>query len=154
MDDGGMLSGETPSLIEDALAVLRAVFNSIPTFWGTTELASVFQLYYDTLALGSDSEIGSFARRVASKAPTAVLFSTYFETWPSISCAQAGVSSTWVYSSPASLRIISRRNTWLVILNCSGEAFVPRLGRLCSSTFVLRPKHSSRDLTYGINAEI
>lgn len=93
-----MFSGGMPSLVEDALAVLCAVFNSIPTFWVTTELASVFQLYFDTLALGSAGEIGSFARRVASKAPTAVLFSTYFETWPSISCAQAGVSRTWVYS--------------------------------------------------------
>jgi U3 small nucleolar RNA-associated protein 10 len=96
MNNTGMLSGETLSLVEDALAVLRAVFNSIPTFWGTSELASVFRLYFDTLALGSTSEIGSFAKRVASKAPTTVLLLTYFETWPSISCAQAGVSRTWV----------------------------------------------------------
>jgi hypothetical protein len=100
MNDTEMLSGETPSLVEDALAVLRAVFNCIPTFWGTSELASVFRLYFDTLALGSTGEIGSFARRVASKAPTAVLLSTYFETWPSISCAQAGVSRTWVIQVP------------------------------------------------------
>jgi len=82
--------GDIPSLTEDALVVLRAVFDSIPTFWGTSELASVFRLYFDTLALGSTSEIGSFARRVASKAPTAVLLSTYFEIWPSISGAQTG----------------------------------------------------------------
>ena len=79
-------------LVEDALAILRAVFSSIPTFWGPSELASVFRLYFDTLALGSTGEIGTFARRVASKAPTAVLFSTYFEIWSLISCAQAGVS--------------------------------------------------------------
>ena len=90
MNNIGMFSGGI--LVEDALAILRAVFNSIPTFWGPSELASVFRLYFDTLALGSTGEIGSFARRVASKAPTAVLFSTYFEIWPSISCAQAGVS--------------------------------------------------------------
>ena len=85
------LSGEKLSLVEDALAVLLAVFNSIPTFWGTSELASVFQLYFDGLALGSNDEIGSFARRLASKVPTNVLLSTYFEIWPLISC-QAGVS--------------------------------------------------------------
>jgi hypothetical protein len=85
-------SGEIPSLIEDALSILRAVFQTIPTFWGTSELASVFRLYFDTLALGSTNEISSFARHVASKAPTAVLLSTYFETWPSVSGAQTGVS--------------------------------------------------------------
>ena len=110
MNNTGMRPGGM--LIEDALAILRAVFNSIPTFWRPSELASVFRLFFDTLALGSTGEIGSFARRVASKAPTAVLFSTYFETWPSISCAQAGVSRVWVYSSfLRSLRIISRRST-------------------------------------------
>lgn len=81
--------GEKLSLVEDALAVLRAVFDPIPTFWGTSELASVFRLYFDGLALGSNDEIGSFAKRVASKAPTNVLLSTYFEIWPLISC-QAG----------------------------------------------------------------
>jgi hypothetical protein len=86
-----LLSGDKLSLIEDALAVLRAVFDSIPTFWGTSELASVFQLYFDDLALAANDVIGSFARRVASKAPTNVLLSTYFEIWPLISC-QAGVS--------------------------------------------------------------
>jgi U3 small nucleolar RNA-associated protein 10 len=101
MFSGGML-------VEDALAILREVFNSIPTFWGPVELASVFQLYFDALALGSTGEIGSFARRVASKAPTAVLFSTYFETWPSISCAQVEVSRFCVYSSFfGSLRILA-----------------------------------------------
>lgn len=73
------------------MAVLRAVFDSIPMFWGTSELASVFQLYFDGLAMGSNDEIGSFARRVASKAPINVLLSTYFEIWPLISC-QSGVS--------------------------------------------------------------
>jgi hypothetical protein len=86
-----LLSGGKLSLVEDALAVLRAVFDSIPTFWGSSELASVFRLYCDGLALGSKDEIGSFARRVASKAPTNILLSTYFEIWPLISC-QAGVS--------------------------------------------------------------
>jgi|SRR5712671_2455005 len=94
-----LLSGEIPSPTEDALAVLQAVFDSIPTFWGTSELASVFRLYFDTLVLGTTSEIGSFARRVASKAPTAVLLSTYFEIWPSISGAQAGVSCLWMCSA-------------------------------------------------------
>ena len=88
-----LLSGEKLSLVEDALAVLRAVFDSIPTFWGTSELASVFRLYFDGLALGSNDAIGSFAKRVASKAPTNVLLSTYFEIWPLISC-QTGVSRT------------------------------------------------------------
>jgi len=155
MNNTEMFSGETPPPVEDALAILRAVFNSIPTFWGTSELSSVFRLYYDALALGSTGEIGIFAKRVASKAPTTVLFSTYFETWPSISCAGTRVSRIWVYSSFLGLlRIIMRRNTWLVILRCSGEAFVPRLGLLCSSTFALRSKYFLRDLTYGINVEI
>lgn len=88
-----LLSGGKLSLVEDALAVLRAVFDSIPTFWGTSELASVFRLYCDGLALKPNDEVGSFARRVASKAPTNVLLSTYFEIWPLISC-QAGVSPT------------------------------------------------------------
>jgi hypothetical protein len=81
------------------LDVLCAVFNSIPTFWGTSELGSVFRLYLDALALGPAGEIGSFARRVASKAPTAVLLSTYFETWGSISGADAEVSRAWKLSS-------------------------------------------------------
>ena len=88
-----LLSGQELSLVEDALAVLRAVFDSIPTFWGTSELASVFRLYFDGLALGSKDDIGSFAKRVASKAPINVLLSTYFEIWPLLSC-QAGVSRT------------------------------------------------------------
>jgi len=61
-------------------------FNGLGAF-GTGER---FRLYFDTLALGSTGKIVSFARRVASEAPSAVLFSTYFETWPSISYAQAG----------------------------------------------------------------
>ena len=85
-------SGVVPFLVEDSLAVLRAVFDAIPTFWGTSELGSVFRLYFDTLALRSADEIGTFARRVASKAPTPVLFSTYFEVWPSVSSAPAWVS--------------------------------------------------------------
>ncbi|SRR6266853_5856991 len=84
MIDHNVLSGEVPSFVEDALAVLRAVFDTIPTFWGTSELASTFRLYFDALALGSADEIGTFARRVASKAPTATLLLTYFETWPSV----------------------------------------------------------------------
>ncbi|KAI9454082.1 hypothetical protein F5148DRAFT_1378333 [Russula earlei] len=82
--------GENPSPAENALTVLRAVFDSIPTFWGTSELASVFRLYFDTIASGPTSEIASFARRVASKAPTSVLLSTYFEIWPSIQGVQPG----------------------------------------------------------------
>jgi U3 small nucleolar RNA-associated protein 10 len=87
-----LLSGEVPSFVEDALAVLRAVFDTIPTFWGTSEVASIFRLYFDALALGSADEIGTFARRVAFKAPTATLLLTYFETWPSVSSARASVS--------------------------------------------------------------
>ncbi|KAI9451428.1 hypothetical protein BJY52DRAFT_1297951 [Lactarius psammicola] len=81
--------GETPSLVKDALDVIRAVFDTIPTFWGTSELGSVFRLYLDALALGSADDIGSCARRIASRAPTAALFSTYFEIWASISGAEA-----------------------------------------------------------------
>jgi U3 small nucleolar RNA-associated protein 10 len=95
-------SGEVPSLVEDGLAVLRAVFDTIPTFWGTSEIASVFQLHFDSLALGSTDEIGSLARRVASKAPSAVLLSTYFETWPSVLSAQAGVSCGRITSASCS----------------------------------------------------
>ena len=51
--------------------LLRAGFNSIPTFWGPSELVCVFWLYFDTLAPGSTGEIGSFVRHVASKVPTA-----------------------------------------------------------------------------------
>jgi U3 small nucleolar RNA-associated protein 10 len=91
-----VLSGEI-SLVEDGLAVLSAVFGSIPAFWGTSELASVFRLYFDILAQGSAGEIGSFAKRVASKAPTATLLSTYLEIWPSISGAQAGVRRHWIF---------------------------------------------------------
>ncbi|KAI0295094.1 armadillo-type protein [Multifurca ochricompacta] len=81
--------GESPGVVRDALDILRSVFSSIPTFWGTSELATVFRLYFDALALGSIGEIGPFVRRVSSKAPTAVLLSTYFETWTSISGANA-----------------------------------------------------------------
>lgn len=98
MNNANVPSGENSSLVEDALAVLRAVFDSIPTFWGTSELASVFRLYFDSLALGFTDGIGSFARRLASKAPASVLFSTYFETWPLISGTQTGVSRTRVWS--------------------------------------------------------
>ncbi|KAI9435473.1 hypothetical protein H4582DRAFT_1969649 [Lactarius indigo] len=80
--------GVTPSLVGDALDVIRAVFDTIPTFWGTSELGSVFRLYLDALALGPADDIGSCARRVASRAPTAPLLSTYFEIWPSISGAK------------------------------------------------------------------
>ena len=69
--------------------MIRAVFDAIPTFWGTSELGSVFRLYLDALALGPAEEIGSCARRVASRAPTAALLSTYFEIWPSVSGAKA-----------------------------------------------------------------
>lgn len=81
--------GETSSLVEDALDVIRAVFDAIPTFWGSAELGSVFRLYLDALALGHADEIGPCVRRVASRAPTAALLSTYFEIWPSISDANA-----------------------------------------------------------------
>jgi len=111
MNNIKMLSGVTQPLVGNALAVLHAVFDSIPTFWGTSELASVFRLYLDSLALGSIDEIGSLARRVASKAPTNVLLSTYFEIWSLISC-QARVSYTLSYLvSPVSLNIISCRST-------------------------------------------
>lgn len=89
------LKGET-SLVEDALGVIRTVFDSIPTFWGPAELGSVFRLYLDALALGHADEIGPCVRRVASRAPTAALLSTYFEIWPSISDANAEAS---LYSS-------------------------------------------------------
>lgn len=84
--------GETSSLVEDALDVIRAVFDAIPTFWGSAELGSVFRLYLDALALGHADEIGPCVRRVASRAPTAALLSTYFEIWPSISDANAEAS--------------------------------------------------------------
>jgi hypothetical protein len=155
MTNANGLSGEVPSLVEDGLAVLRAVFDTIPTFWGTSEIASVFRLHFDSLALGSSDEIGSLARRVASKAPTAVLLSTYFETWPSVSSAQAGVSSGGFPQPPVHmLRVPLRRNTWLVTSSCSGGAFAPRLGHLCLSIFDLCPKCSLRDSTYGINVKM
>jgi hypothetical protein len=88
--------GETSSLVEDALDVIRAVFDAIPTFWGSAELGCVFRLYLDALALGHADEIGPCVRRVASRAPTAALLSTYFEIWPSISDATAEAS---LYSS-------------------------------------------------------
>ncbi|KAH9044915.1 hypothetical protein EDB83DRAFT_2406035 [Lactarius deliciosus] len=81
--------GVKPSLVGDALDVIRAVFDTIPTFWGTSELGSVFRLYLDALALGPADDIGSCARRVASRAPTAALLSTYFEIWPSIAGAES-----------------------------------------------------------------
>ncbi|KAH9033947.1 hypothetical protein EDB84DRAFT_1578278 [Lactarius hengduanensis] len=80
--------GVNPSLVGDALDVIRAVFDTIPTFWGTSELGSVFRLYLDALALGPADDIGSCARRVASRAPTAALLSTYFEIWPSVAGAE------------------------------------------------------------------
>ncbi|KAH8987299.1 hypothetical protein EDB92DRAFT_1876367 [Lactarius akahatsu] len=80
--------GANPSLVGDALDVIRAVFDAIPTFWGTSELGSVFRLYLDALALGPSDDIGSCARRVASRAPTAALLSTYVEIWPSIAGAE------------------------------------------------------------------
>jgi hypothetical protein len=86
------------------LDVLRAIFDSVPTFLGPVELGSVFRLYLDALALGSAGEIGTFARRVASKAPTPVLLSTYFEIWPSISSLETEVSRAW--NGPASLLLI------------------------------------------------
>ena len=86
------LSGEGLSLVGDALDVLRAIFDSVPSFLGPVELGSVFRLYLDALALGPAGEIGTFARRVASKAPTPVLLSTYFEIWPSISSFETEVS--------------------------------------------------------------
>lgn len=148
-------SGEVPSLVEDALSILRAVFETIPTFWGSSEIASVFRLYFDTLALGSTNEISSFARHVASKAPTAVLLSTYFETWPSVSSAQTGVSCGWIFLlSLGLLKVTPRRSMLLVTSSCSGGAFAPRLGRLCLSTFDPRSGFSSRGSTYGINAEM
>ncbi|KAF8259327.1 armadillo-type protein [Lactarius quietus] len=85
----GILRDSLPAkqgdLVEDALDVIRAVFDAIPTFWGSAELGSVFRLYLDALALGHVDEIGPCVRRVASRAPTAALLSTYFEIWPSIS---------------------------------------------------------------------
>jgi U3 small nucleolar RNA-associated protein 10 len=87
-----VLGESSSSLVGDALDVLRAIFDSIPTFWGPSELGGVFRLYLDALALGPAGEISSFVRRVASKAPTSVLLSTYFEIWPSMSSAEAEVS--------------------------------------------------------------
>ncbi|KAH9054895.1 hypothetical protein EDB87DRAFT_1644309 [Lactarius vividus] len=80
--------GMNQTLAGDVLDVIRAVFDTIPTFWGTSELGSVFRLYLDALALGPADDIGSCARRIASRAPTAALFSTYFEIWPSIAAAE------------------------------------------------------------------
>ncbi len=79
-------------LVKDSLDVIRSVFDIIPTFWGTSELGSVFRLHLDALVLGPTDEIGSCVRRIASKAPTTALLSTYFEIWPSISGAEAQVS--------------------------------------------------------------
>ena len=91
MTDVYLAQGET-SLVEDALGVIRTVFDTIPTFWGHAELGSVFRLYLDALALGHADEIGPCVRRIASRAPTAALLSTYFEIWPSISDANAEAS--------------------------------------------------------------
>jgi U3 small nucleolar RNA-associated protein 10 len=93
--EANIVLGQSPSLVGDALDVLRAIFDSIPTFWGSSELGSVFRLYLDALAMGPARDISSFVRRVASKAPTSVLLSTYFETWPSISSAEAEVCRAW-----------------------------------------------------------
>ena len=72
--------------------MIRAVFDAVPAFWGTSELGNVFRLYLDALALGPADEIGSCVRRVASRAPSAALLSTYFEIWPSISGAKTEAS--------------------------------------------------------------
>lgn len=100
--------GETSSLVGDALDVIRAVFDAIPIFWGISELGSVFRLYLDASALGPADEIGSCARRIASKAPTSALLSTYFEIWPSISGAGAEHIIGYFQLLRRSLRAASR----------------------------------------------
>ncbi|KAI0270487.1 hypothetical protein BC834DRAFT_967272 [Gloeopeniophorella convolvens] len=92
-DSFNVIQDDGASITRDALDVLRAVFDTIPAFWGASELGSVFGLYFDALASGAGGEIGSFVKRVAAKAPTGVLLSTYFETWPSMPEAPAEASS-------------------------------------------------------------
>ncbi|KAI0063355.1 ARM repeat-containing protein [Artomyces pyxidatus] len=78
-------------LLSDALSVLRGLFNSIPSFWASSELASVFRLYLDSRSQSGAAKLIAFVKVVVSKAPTKVLLSTLFDMWSALSTSDSEV---------------------------------------------------------------
>lgn len=83
------------AILVDALETLKSLFKAIPTFWGSTELGKLFQLYLSYQASSVQSaSLDAFVRSVVKKAPTKVLLPSLSEMWTSLQTAEDEVRLT------------------------------------------------------------
>jgi U3 small nucleolar RNA-associated protein 10 len=79
------------------LLVFRALLNVIPTFWSTSELSQVVELYVDNCSSSPNIRFTSMTtlmKAIAKQAPAKVLLPTLCEIWPSVASASRGVRAT------------------------------------------------------------
>ncbi|EIN05935.1 hypothetical protein PUNSTDRAFT_137420 [Punctularia strigosozonata HHB-11173 SS5] len=76
---------ESSSAVHDCLDVLKKLLSSIPSFWGSADIAMLVSLYMDySVAPGSQSSpVEGVIRALAKRAPSDLLLTTLCEMWPS-----------------------------------------------------------------------
>ncbi|KAF4611649.1 hypothetical protein D9613_003824 [Agrocybe pediades] len=74
------------NLFEDAFAILHGLLQTIPTFWGSSEVTQVAYLYMDQASSASKpfaAALSSLTKSLAKRTPAKVLVPTLVEMWQS-----------------------------------------------------------------------
>ncbi|KAI0311668.1 hypothetical protein OF83DRAFT_1068421 [Amylostereum chailletii] len=81
----GSASRQGTEVVDNALEVLKALFNAIPSFWSDSELTMVFRLFLDCRSSASvGNSLGTFVRAISKKATSKVLFPALFDVWSTL----------------------------------------------------------------------
>ncbi|KAF9553866.1 hypothetical protein CPC08DRAFT_672807 [Agrocybe pediades] len=81
-----VLRASNADLFEDAFAILHGLLQTIPTFWGSSEVTQVAYLYMDQASSASKpfaAALSSLTKSLAKRTPAKVLVPTLVEMWQS-----------------------------------------------------------------------
>lgn len=80
--------------LADAYSILHGLLLSIPTFWGSKELAQVIMLYTEQSLSSPNTSLTlmlSLVKTIAKKVPSKVLLPAMVDIWPTIQVAPQSV---------------------------------------------------------------
>lgn len=73
------------TVLDDALGVISALLQSIPTFWGKNELNIVVKLYVEEDS--RQASLNTFMKSMAKRVPAKVLLPTLCDAWTTLQIA-------------------------------------------------------------------
>ncbi|KAF8154101.1 hypothetical protein B0H34DRAFT_800000 [Crassisporium funariophilum] len=125
-----VLRSEDSVLFSNAFAILQGLLNTIPTFWGSSEVTQIVFLYMDQSTSTSTSispVMASVMKSVAKKTPTKVLLPTLLDMWPSLQTSRHMTRITAYFEVLAKALQYADRPTVLEHLRSSFQIFLEAL---------------------------